>query len=181
MKVVEKMLDWENGGKMDLLKVNYPLRAPEILFRKVEDAEVLAQVEKLKKESKKMETAKASEEKPKEATAAIAKPTIQFDDFAKVDLRVGTILTAEKVEKADKLLKLTIDTGIDQRTVVSGIAEYFEPEAIIGQKVSILVNLEPREIKGILSQGMILMAENQEGKLTFVAPVEGFANGSVIR
>jgi methionyl-tRNA synthetase len=98
-----------------------------------------------------------------------------------MDIRVGTILTAEKVAKTKKLMKLTIDTGIDQRTVVSGIAEHFEAEAIIGQQVSILVNLEPREIKGIVSQGMILMAENPEGKLTFVSPGEGMPNGAVIR
>ena len=98
-----------------------------------------------------------------------------------MDIRIGTILTAEKVAKTKKLLKLTIDTGIDQRTVVSGIAEYFEPEAIIGKQVSILVNLEPREIKGIVSQGMILMAENAEGKLSFVAPVDAMPQGSGIR
>jgi methionyl-tRNA synthetase len=98
-----------------------------------------------------------------------------------MDIRTGTILAAEKVAKTKKLLKLTIDTGIDERTVVSGIAEYYEPENIIGQKVSILVNLEPREIKGIVSQGMILMAENSEGKLSFVAPTEDFHNGAVIR
>jgi methionyl-tRNA synthetase len=98
-----------------------------------------------------------------------------------MDIRVGTILTAEKVAKTKKLLKLTIDTGIDQRTVVSGIAEHFEPEQIIGKQVSILVNLEPREIKGILSQGMILMAENSYGKLSFVSPGENLENGSVIR
>ena len=98
-----------------------------------------------------------------------------------MDIRTGTILTAEKVAKTKKLLKLTIDTGIDERTVVSGIAEYYEPEAIIGQQVSILVNLEPREIKGILSQGMILMAEDSEGKLSFVSPIDGLHNGSVVR
>ena len=98
-----------------------------------------------------------------------------------MDIRVGTILTAEKVAKTKKLLKLTIDTGIDTRTVVSGIAEYFQPEAIIGKQVSILVNLEPREIKGIMSQGMILMSENSDGKLNFVAPFESTANGSTIR
>ena len=98
-----------------------------------------------------------------------------------MDVRTGTILTAEKVAKTKKLLKLTIDTGIDQRTVVSGIAEFFEPESIVGKQVSILVNLAPREIKGILSQGMILMAENSDGKLSFVAPTEAVTNGSVIR
>ena len=98
-----------------------------------------------------------------------------------MDIRTGTILVAEKVAKTKKLLKLTIDTGIDQRTVVSGIAEYYEPEAIIGQKVSILANLEPREIKGILSQGIILMAENADGKLSFVKPMDDFHDGAVIR
>ena len=118
-------------------------------------------------------------DQPTEITPA--KENINYETFATMDIRTGTILTAEKVAKTKKLLKLTIDTGIDQRTVVSGIAEYFEPKAIIGQQVSILVNLEPREIKGILSQGMILMAENAEGKLTFVSPVEGFPNGSIVR
>ena len=109
------------------------------------------------------------------------KPNVSFDQFAAMDIRVGTILEAEKVAKTKKLLKLKIDTGIDQRTVVSGIAEYFEPEQIIGQQVSILVNLEPREIKGIWSQGMILMAENSDGKLSFVAPPAGMNNGSVVK
>jgi methionyl-tRNA synthetase len=112
---------------------------------------------------------------------APAKANITFDEFVGMDIRTGTILTAEKVAKTKKLLKLTIDTGIDQRTVVSGIAEHYEPEAIIGKQVSILVNLEPREIKGIMSQGMILMAENAEGKLSFVAPADEMPNGSVIR
>ena len=110
-----------------------------------------------------------------------AKENISFESFASLDIRVGTILTAEKVAKTKKLLKLTIDTGLDHRTVVSGIAEFFEPEQIIGQQVSILINLEPREIKGILSQGMILMAENSDGKLTFAAPKNEFSAGSVIR
>ena len=110
-----------------------------------------------------------------------AKENISFEQFAAMDIRIGTILEAEKVAKTKKLLKLNIDTGIDQRTVVSGIAEYFEPENIIGKQVSLLVNLEPREIKGILSQGMILMAENSDGKLSFVAPGEVLQNGSTIR
>jgi methionyl-tRNA synthetase len=112
---------------------------------------------------------------------APAKENITYDSFSSMDIRTGTIITAEKVAKTKKLLKLTIDTGIDQRTIVSGIAEYFEPEAIIGQKVSVLVNLEPREIKGITSQGMILMAENAQGKLAFVSASGDMHNGSVIR
>jgi methionyl-tRNA synthetase len=98
-----------------------------------------------------------------------------------MDIRVGTILEAEKVPKTSKLLKLKIDTGIDRRTVVSGIAEYFEPEAIIGRQVSILVNLAPKEIRGIESHGMILMAEDADGKLSFVQPGEKVNNGSVVR
>lgn len=152
----------------------HQLNPAALLFEKVEDAVVEAQIQKLAdaKESNKVET---------KASVLPAKENISFDQFAGLDIRVGTILEAEKVAKTKKLLKLKIDTGIDQRTVVSGIAEFFEPEQIIGQQVSILVNLEPREIKGILSQGMILMAENSEGKLTFAAPVEHFAAGSVIR
>jgi methionyl-tRNA synthetase len=110
-----------------------------------------------------------------------ARENINYEAFAAMDIRVGTILEAEKVAKTKKLVKLTIDTGFDRRTVVSGIAEYYEPEAIIGQRVSILVNLEPREIKGIVSRGMILMAEDREGKLSFVSPADDLHNGSVVR
>lgn len=153
---------------------SHQLNPAALLFEKVEDAVIEAQIQKLAdaKESNKIET---------KASVLPAKENISFDQFAGLDIRVGTILEAEKVAKTKKLLKLKIDTGIDQRTVVSGIAEFFEPEKIIGQQVSILVNLEPREIKGILSQGMILMAENSEGKLTFAAPVDKFDAGSVIR
>ena len=152
----------------------HQLNPASLLFEKVEDTVVDAQIQKL---------ADAKELNKVETTVAVlpAKENISFDQFTSLDIRVGTILEAEKVAKTKKLLKLKIDTGIDQRTVVSGIAEFFEPENIIGQQVSILVNLEPREIKGILSQGMILMAENSDGKLTFAAPVENFAAGSVIR
>ena len=107
-----------------------------------------------------------------EATSKVepAKETITYEDFMRMDIRTGTILEAERVPKTDKLLKLRIDTGIDQRTVVSGIAEYFKPEDIVGRKVSILVNLAPRKLRGIESQGMILMAENASGELNFVVP-----------
>lgn len=152
----------------------HQLNPAALLFEKVEDEVIDKQIEKL---NNKKQAATVVEESP----VIPAKENINYESFAAMDIRTGTILTAEKVAKTKKLLKLTIDTGIDQRTVVSGIAEYYEPEAIIGQKVSILVNLEPRDIKGITSQGMILMAENTEGKLSFVAPVEDFNNGSVIR
>jgi methionyl-tRNA synthetase len=150
----------------------HQLQPAQLLFEKVEDEVIENQLNKLK--SKAEETVAAIEVVP-------AKENINFDQFAAMDIRVGTILEAEKVAKTKKLLKLKIDTGIDQRTVVSGIAEYFEPENIIGKQVSILINLEPREIKGILSQGMILMAENSDGKLSFVAPNEMLVNGSVVR
>ena len=110
-----------------------------------------------------------------------ARENIEYEDFAKLDIRVGTILEAERVPKTKKLLKLKVDTGFDQRTVVSGIAEHYEPEAIIGKKVSILVNLAAKSLKGIESNGMILMAENREGKLCFVSPTEDFNNGSDIK
>ncbi len=110
-----------------------------------------------------------------------AKSNIAFDDFVKMDIRTATILEAERVPKTDKLLKISLDTGIDKRTVVSGIAEFFKPEELSGRQVSVLVNLEPRKIRGVESQGMILMAEDEEGKLTFVSPKEGWPNGSVVR
>lgn len=150
----------------------HQLNKAELLFEKVEDSIIETQVEKLKE--------KTSSNQMKQS-AIPAKQNIDYEQFSAMDIRAGTILEAEKVAKTKKLLKLLIDTGIDQRTVVSGIAEYYEPENIIGQQVSILVNLAPREIKGIVSQGMILMAENSEGKLTFVSPVDQFAEGSVIR
>jgi methionyl-tRNA synthetase len=154
----------------------HQLNTASLLFEKLEDEVIEKQIQKLINKKQALETT-IEEITPVQT----AKPNVTFDQFASMDIRVGTILTAEKVAKTKKLVKLTIDTGIDQRTVVSGIAEHFEPENIIGQQVSILVNLEPREIKGILSQGMILMAENAEGKLTFVAPGAGMHNGSVVR
>lgn len=152
----------------------HQLNAATLLFEKVEDEVIDQQIQKLVNKS---QAANMSKKLP----IIPAKENISFESFAGMDIRTGTILTAEKVAKTKKLLKLTIDTGIDERTVVSGIAEHYEPEAIIGQQVSILVNLEPREIKGILSQGMILMAEDAEGKLCFVSPVDALHNGSVVR
>ena len=151
----------------------HQLNPAQLLYEKVEDATVNYQIEKLNVKKIVLEEQPVQVQAPKE--------NISFEQFAELDVRTGTILTAEKVAKTKKLLKLTIDTGIDQRTVVSGIAEFFEPESIVGKQVSILVNLAPREIKGILSQGMILMAENSDGKLSFVAPTEAVTNGSVIR
>ena len=186
MKVVDRMLDWENAGKIDLLKVNYPLRAPELLFRKIEDAEVAAQVEKLRNNLTKANAAKMENTpepvKTETATEAPApKAEITYDDFAKMDLRVGTIIKAEKVEKADKLLKLELDMGTEKRTVVSGIAMHFKPEDIVGKQVTVVANLAPRKMRGIESQGMILMAQNADGRLIFVSPLEIADNGSEVK
>lgn len=191
MKVVDRMLEWENAGKIDLLKVNYPLNPPELLFRKIEDTEVAAQVEKLQNNLKQA-TAAMNENKTTtaEAVAAEAKPVvaeaapkaeITYDDFAKMDLRVGTIIKAEKVEKADKLLKLELDMGTEKRIVVSGIAMHFKPEDIVGKQVTVVANLAPRKMRGIESQGMILMAQNADGRLIFVSPLETADNGSEVK
>ncbi len=181
MKVVDKMLEWENAGKSTLLSVGYSLRAPELLFRKLEDTEVSEQIEKLKNKSiQLMEATQNNQPIANIETAAPEqkKPVIQFDDFAKVDLKTGTIIAAEKVEKADKLLKLEVDLGVEKRTIVSGIALHFDPSAIIGQKVVVVTNLAPRKMRGIESNGMILMAENADGKLQFVAANEATSNGA---
>ncbi len=176
MKVVDKMLDWENAGNMKLLSVGYSLRAPELLFRKIEDEEVQQQVEKLKTKSMEIKKEESQENVPKQKLDV--KPEIQFDDFAKIDLKVGTILSAEKVEKADKLLKLEVDLGFEKRTIVSGIALHFNPENIIGHQVVVVTNLAPRKMRGIESNGMILMADDSEGKLQFVLPSSIVPNGS---
>ncbi|HYC27846.1 MAG TPA: methionine--tRNA ligase subunit beta, partial [Chitinophagaceae bacterium] len=173
MKVVEKMLDWENAGKLKLLSVGYSLRSPELLFRKIEDAEVTAQVEKLRSNLKVQAAAPA----PEQSTIQPLKPTIQYDDFRKLDLRVGTIKSAEKVEKADKLLKLQVSLGNEERTIVSGIAAHFKPDDIVGKQVVVVANLAPRKMRGIESNGMILMAEDA-GKLKFINPDEATADGS---
>jgi methionyl-tRNA synthetase len=191
MKVVDRMLEWENAGRIDLLKVNYPLQPPELLFRKIEDTEVAAQVQKLQdnliKATKQMENntpaAAAPEEykAPEAVQAPAAKPEITIDDFNKIDLRAGTIISAEKVEKADKLLKLQVDMGTEIRTVVSGIAQHFNPEDLVGRQVTVVANLAPRKMRGIESKGMILMAQNGDGKLIFVSPMEMADPGSEVR
>ena len=169
---IEK-LDWSYLGRTDLLGAGHQTEKPSLLFEKIEDAVIEAQVQKL------LNTRKAN--MLAEATAKPARQNCSFEDFAKMDIRTGTITEAEVVPKTRKLLKLKIDTGIDQRTVVSGIAGYYEPATIIGKKVCILVNLEPRIIKGIESQGMILMAEDADGSLTFVSPEKHIKDGSEVR
>jgi methionyl-tRNA synthetase len=164
---------WNLLGTSDLLKPGHSLNKSELLYEKIEDEQIEAQLQKLAK-SKALNEASGS-------LVREAKGNISFEDFGKMDIRTGTILEAEKVAKTKKLLKLTIDTGIDKRTVVSGIAEYFEPSSLIGKQVSLLANLEPREIKGITSQGMILLAEDKDGKLVFVTPENKVANGSEVK
>ncbi len=184
MKVVDRMLEWENAGKMNLLNVGYPLKAPELLFRKIEDDEIKAQVEKLHANLVKTQQPQVQQNattETEESAIPAQKPEITIDDFAKIDLRAGTILHAEKVEKADKLLKLEIDLGYEKRTVLSGIAMHFSPEDIIGKRVTVVANLAPRKMRGIESKGMILMAQNEEGKLIFVAPTDAAMNGSEVK
>lgn len=181
-------LKWNDATRTDLLLAGHQINPSGLLFEKIEDETVDEQVLKLKN-SKMINEAESSKTEIllNDENAGIpiinpAKADISFDDFNKMDIRVGTILEAERVPKTDKLMKLLIDTGIDQRIVVSGIAAYYKPEDIIGQKVSILVNLAPRKIKNIESQGMILMAENSNGELSFVVPGKsGVDNGANIK
>jgi methionyl-tRNA synthetase len=180
LKVVDRMLEWQNAGQFNLLRVGYNLRPPELLFRKIEDTEVAYQIEKLHKalENSKQEQAAPAAETVAAPAFAPVKPEIVFDDFAKIDLRVGTIVSAEKVEKADKLLKLQVDLGFETRTIVSGIALHFDPAAIVGKQVTVVCNLAPRKMRGIESNGMILMAEDASGKLHFVNPEDTIGVGA---
>jgi len=187
MKVVDKMLDWENAGTLRLLSVGYSLREPQLLFRKIEDDEIKYQVEKLKaglvKPVSSTQLAVGSSQLTagnKDPETAAPKAEIQYDDFAKLDLRVGTIISAQKVAKADKLLQLEVDLGFEKRTIVSGIALHFNPDDIIGKQVVVVANLAPRKMRGIESNGMILMAEDADGKLKFVNPDDTTANGSTV-
>ena len=188
MKVVDKMLEWENAGKTKLLSVGYSLRAPELLFRKVEDSEVQHQVEKLKEglersklENKPSASVNNNTVEQNRSEVPVLGPEIAYDDFAKLDLRIGTIISAEKVEKADKLLKLQVDLGFETRIIVSGIAQHFAPESLVDKQVIVVANLAPRKMRGIESQGMILTAEQPDGKLILVNPDAATHNGSTVR
>ena len=163
---------WEKLGETALIPAGHTIGEPELLFEKIEDSVIEAQLQKLEN-TKKANLAKEVKAEPQKAT-------IQFEDFEKMDIRVSKVIAAEKVAKTKKLLKLTVDTGIDQRTIVSGIAEFYTPEEMVGKEVLVLVNLAPRELKGIESQGMILMAQGADGKLRVVAPEEGAGPGSQI-
>jgi methionyl-tRNA synthetase len=161
--------DWTLGGSSELITEGIKINQPEILFTKIEDSLVEFEVNKLKSTDNNTTMFEAQKE------------TVSFDDFSKMDIRLGKIISAQKVEKADKLLQLTVDTGIDQRTIVSGIAEHYSPEEVIGKTVAVLINLAPRKIRGIESQGMILMAENESGELSFMSPEKAFLAGGGIR
>ena len=174
-------ISWENlkTNATELLKAGHRIGTAELLFEKIEDAAIEKQLQRL--ENTKLAN-KQEAQANTEVTVAPQKELISYDDFAKMDIRIGTILEAEKMPKADKLLILKVDTGIDQRTIVSGIAQSFAPEEIIGKKVTVLVNLAPRKLRGVESQGMILMVENSEGKYTFINPdAEGIANGTEVK
>jgi len=165
--------------QVNLLSVGYSLRAPELLFRKVEDEEIRVQIEKLQAGlTKSINGAiQSTEIKAQEISH---KSEIQFDDFAKLEFRVGTIIAAEKVAKADKLLKLEVNLGFEKRTIVSGIALHFKPEEIVNRQVVVVVNLAPRKMRGIESNGMILMAEDGNGKLHFINPDQKIGEGSSV-
>lgn len=170
-------LNWEILGKPQIIPAGHSLGEAELLFSKVEDEQIdaqMARLSKIKAEREELEKA----ENAKKVTAQ--KEECSFDDFGKMDIRTATVLEAERVPKTDKLLKLTIDTGMDKRVIVSGIAEYYSPEDMVGKQICILANLKPRVIKGIESKGMILMARQNDGKMRFITPEESLVNGAEI-
>ena len=176
-KMLGSPLDWNLLGQSDILKEGHQIGEAELLFSKVEDAEIQKQLDRLDAIRKEREEA-AKAEAAKQV--APQKPECSFEQFEAMDIRTATVLEAERVPKTDKLLKLTIDTGIDKRTIVSGIAEYYTPEQMLGKQICILANLAPRKIKGIESKGMILMARQGDGKMRFITPQEVLANGAQI-
>jgi methionyl-tRNA synthetase len=165
---------WSDAGSIDLLPQAHRVNEPQLLFEKIEDDAIEAQVARLEA------TRTFNEMENTQMDVTPLKSQIVYDDFSKLDMRVGTVTAAENMPKSKKLLKLTIDTGVDVRTVLSGIAEHFSPDEVIGQQVTVLANLAPRKMMGIESEGMVLMAEDREGKLYFIQPTSEIDNGSVI-
>ena len=165
--------DWTELGRADLLSAGHQLNQPELLFEKMEDATIEAQVQRL------LDTKKANEEANYQAKPIRA--NIEFDDFTKLDIRVGTVLECQKVPKADKLLQFKIEDGLETRTIVSGIAQYYKPEELVGKQVCFIANLAPRKLKGIVSEGMILSAENSDGSLAVVMPGKEVKPGSEVK
>jgi methionyl-tRNA synthetase len=163
--------DWELIGTEELLKAGHKINKAGLLFEKIEDEQIQAQIDKL------LKTREANQEAP---ALSPLKEEIVFDDFTKMDLRTGTILEAEKVAKTKKLVKLEVDLGFEKRTIVSGIAEHYDPADLPGKKVCVLANLAPRKLKGIESRGMILLSENPDGSLHFIEPAEDALNGAEI-
>ena len=177
-KKLQKMLNlenknWQEGGRHDLLTAGNPLNPAEYLFEKIEDETIAKQVQKLQDTKKQNEVANAN--------AVPSKEDISFDDFQKMDIRVVTVLEAEKVAKTKKLLKLKVNTGVDTREIISGIAEYYQPEELVGKQVLMLINLTPKNIKGVDSHGMVLMAENADGSLSIMQPQKELKPGSTVK
>jgi len=168
---------WRKGELVHTVKEHHKLNAAELLYRNVEDADIETQINRLRGEA----SAPAGDLSTSGATAAPPlKPEIVFDDFAKLDLRIGKVVAAEKMPKSNKLLKLTVNSGLDTRTILSGIAQHYTPEEMIGKQVTFVANLAPRKMMGIESQGMILMAEDKDGKLRLVLPEEDVEPGSMV-
>lgn len=167
---------WKRGELIEPLPQHHPLGKAELLFKNIEDEEIEKQTEKLKK----TQAGNSMEELKPESPVKSLKPETTIDDFSKLDIRIGKVLAAERMEKSNKLLKLTIDTGVDQRTVLSGIAQHYSPEEMVGKQVTLIVNLAPRKMMGIESQGMVLMAEDRDGKLRLIQPSEIVLPGSVV-
>ena len=165
--------EWDMLGHTDILETGTQLAAPELLFEKIEDSVIEAQI-------KKLQDTKIANEKANHVTEPIA-PTLEFDDFAKLDIRVGKVLECQKVPKADKLLQFKIDDGLGGRTIISGIAKHYRPEDLVGKQVCFVANLAPRKLKGIESQGMILSAEDADGRLVVVSPQDDVASGSCVK
>ena len=171
-----KPFGWDELGRTDLIPAGHTLNKAELLFSKVEDEDVQKQLDRLDA----IRQARLAAEAAAAPKVAAPKDSCTFDEFEKMDIRTATVLAAERVPKTDKLLKLTIDTGLDKRVIVSGIAEYYTPEEIVGKQICILANLQPRTIRGIESQGMILMAKQLDGKMRFITPAETLSNGATI-
>jgi methionyl-tRNA synthetase len=165
-------LTWQQTGSADLLKEGHALGEPALLFEKIEDEVIAAQVKRLMDNKNKMEIASQP--------VTPLKPEIVFDDFSKLDIRVGNVVAAEKMPKSDKLLKLTVNSGLDTRTILSGIAKHYSPEEMLGKQVTFIANLAPRKMMGLESQGMILMAEDKDGKLRLIQPNETVSPGSQV-
>ncbi len=165
-------LDWEMLGRSDILQAGHKIGKSSLLFEKIEDSVIEAQLKKLA-DAKAANQAAAKTVEPQ-------KSDVSFDEFGRMDIRVGTILSAEKMPKTKKLLHLTVDTGIDKRDIVSGIAEHFTPEELVGKQVLVLVNLTPRELKGVVSNGMLLMSEDASGRLVLLSPTQNVYNGAIV-